>query len=141
MISCTFSLRLKAVCLGLTRKTRDLLWFQVFLSLLTKQPHKCPYLTHCFTGHHIFFLPSHSSTLLFLLFLFLSSFSFPLSSPFSLYHLPVIYTGMFSHTVIILCFYLETDGVAGGSCQVGFIYGLGQRPCDGVEGGMGAGLT
>lgn len=42
---------------------------------------------------------------------------------------------MFSSTVIILCFDLETDGVTGGSCQTGFIYGLGQKPGDGVEGG------
>ena len=32
---------------------------------------------------------------------------------------------MLSYIVIILCFNLETGGVAGGSCQIGFIYGLG----------------
>lgn len=41
---------------------------------------------------------------------------------------------LFLCTIIILCVNLEIDYVADGSCQVGFIYGLGQRPVDGVEG-------
>lgn len=44
--------------------------------------------------------------------------SFPPTFPLP----PVMYTDMLSYAVMILCFNLETDGVAGGSCQTGWIH-------------------
>lgn len=44
-----------------------------------------------------------------------------------------------------LCFILETDDVAGGSCQTGYTYRLGQRSGDEIKGvyrdGAGADLA
>lgn len=150
LISCTFSSHTGGSLLWLNWEDQRFCCSSRFsrLSRLSS-------LSNVLTWHRLFYWapPRLSSSVSFalLFFFILSSPSFPFSflifffpsSPFSLLFPHHLYCSqdLFLCTVIILCFNLETDGVVGESCHIGFICGLGQRAGGGVEWGCTGRLT